>query len=73
MSNGDFQTKGKGSLALKFFNYSNSKEVYLTPDIVEYDGISDKPVFDLIIGAQTMTDLGIIVDFKEQMITIDEI
>jgi len=72
-SNGDFQTKGKGSLAAKFFDYSNSKEVYLTPDIVEYDGICNKPAFDLIIGAQTMTELGIILDFKDQMITIDEI
>ncbi len=36
-SNGDFQTKGKGSLAVKFFDYSNSKEFFLTPDIVEYD------------------------------------
>ena len=30
-SNGDFQTKGKGSLAIKFFDYSNSNEVLLTP------------------------------------------
>ncbi len=55
MSNGDFQTKEKGSLALKFFNYSNSKEVFLTPDIVEYAGKSDKPAFDLIIDERTMT------------------
>ncbi len=62
--NGDFQTKGKGSLAIKFFDYRNSKEALLTPDIVEYDGIkSGKPVFDIIIGAQTMTELGIILDF----------
>jgi hypothetical protein len=40
--NGDFQTKGKGSLEAKFFDYSNSREVYLTPDIVEYEGISAK-------------------------------
>ena len=36
-SNGDFHTKGKGSLEVKFFEYSNSKAVFLTPDIVEYD------------------------------------
>ncbi len=46
----------------------------MTPDIVEYDGDTfGKPAFDLIIGAQTMTELGIILDFKEQIITIDEI
>ncbi len=66
--------KGRVVWQLIFFDYSNSKEVLLTPDIVEYDGIkSDKPDFDLIIGAQTMTELGIILDFKDQMITIDEI
>ncbi len=36
-SNGDFQTKGKGNIQLKFFQYSNSKRVHLQPDIVEYD------------------------------------
>ena len=46
----------------------------MTPDIVEYDGITfGKPAFDLIIGTQTMTELGIILDFKEQIITINEI
>ena len=32
-----------------------------------------KPAFDLIIGTDTMTELGIILDFKETIITIDEI
>ena len=46
----------------------------MTPDIVEYDeNTFGKPAFDLIIGARTMTELGIILDFKEQIITIDEI
>ncbi len=66
--------KGRVVWQLNFFDYSNSKEVLLTPDIVEYDGIkSNKPAFDLIIGAHTMTELGIILDFKDRMITIDEI
>ena len=32
-----------------------------------------KPLFDLILGTRTMRDLGIILDFKKQVITIDEI
>ena len=32
-----------------------------------------KPAFDLIIGTKTMTELGIILDFKDKIITIDEI
>ena len=64
-SNGIFQTKKKGSLGVNFFEYSNSKEVFLTPDIVEYDGQTlGKPAFDLIIGTDTMNELGIILDFK---------
>jgi hypothetical protein len=42
----------------------------LTPDVVEYDGM---PVFDLIIGCKTMMELGIVLDFKNKEITIDEI
>ena len=74
MSNGDFQTKGKGDIQLKFFQYSNTKKVLVKPDIVEYDGVKvEKPVFDLILGTQTMDELGIVLDFKHKMITIDEI
>ena len=44
------------------------------PDVVEYDGDKLKrPVFDLILGTQTMDELGIILNFKQQEITIDEI
>ena len=73
-TNGDFHTKGKGSLEVKFFEYSKSKVVFLTPEVVEYDGKTlGKPAFDLIIGTKTMNELGIILNFKEKMITIDEI
>ncbi len=73
-SNGTFQTKGKGDLQLKFFQYSNSKRVKIQPDVVEYGkGSVEKPMFDLILGTQTMDELGIILDFKNKMITIDEI
>ena len=73
-SNGSFQTKGEGSFQLKFFEYSNSKQVKVKPDVVEYDGVKlKKPLFDLILGTKTMRELGIILDFKKQVITIDEI
>ena len=73
-SNGIFQTKGKGSLEVQFFDYSENKAVFITPDIVEYDiKSSGKPVFDLIIRTKTMNELGIILDFSEKIITIDSI
>jgi len=44
------------------------------PDVVEYDGVSmEKPVFDLILGTKTMNELGIVLNFKQKTITIDEI
>ena len=31
------------------------------------------PLYDLIIGKQTLHDIGAVLDFKEKVITIDEI
>jgi hypothetical protein len=74
MSNGDFHTEGRGEIGIKFFEYSNSKEAYMQPDIVEYDEEKlNKPVFDLIIGVKTMKELGIVLDLNKQDITIDKI
>ena len=73
-SNGDFHTEGRGEIGIKFYEYSNSKEAYIRPDIVEYDGEKlNKPVFDLIIGTKSMKELDIILNFNKQDITIDEI
>jgi hypothetical protein len=73
-SNGDFHTEGRGEIGIKFYEYSNSKEAYIRPDVVEYDGEKlNKPVFDLIIGTKSMKELGIILNFNKQDITIDEI
>jgi hypothetical protein len=73
MSNGVFHTKGRGKLLIKFFEYSNSKEFLVEPDVFEYDQTMGKPVFDLIIGCNSMEKLGIIMDFKAKTITINEI
>ena len=37
MSNGSFLTKGRSEVSLKFFEYSNSKEYMMTPDVIKYD------------------------------------
>ncbi len=68
-SNGTFQTKRVGDIELSFVDYSSSKSVWVTPDIVEY---SDEmpPMYDLILGKQSLHDLGVILDFKEKTITI---
>ena len=59
---------------MKFFEYSNSKEFLVTPDVVEYDKKKmTKPVYDLILECKTMKELGIVLDFQTKEITIDEI
>ncbi len=67
-----FQTKHKAEIELNFFEYYNSKGYLAKPDIVEYDK-NNKPQYDLILGVKTMKKYGIILDFKDKMITIDEV
>ncbi len=62
-----------GDIAISFVEYSASKKVHLQPDIVEYSPGDQAPMYDLIIGKQTMHDLGVKLDFQEKTITIDKI
>ncbi len=71
-SNGRFQTKWKAEIELNFFQYSNSKRYFAAPDIIEYDKIK-KPQYDIILGVKTKKKYGIILDFKDKMITVDEV
>jgi hypothetical protein len=70
--NGKFQTKQKTEIELNFFEYSDSKWYLVAPDIVEYNKIN-KPQYDIILGVKTMKEYGIILDFKDKMITVDEV
>jgi hypothetical protein len=65
-------TKQKAEIELNFFEYSKSKRYLTEPDIVEYDKIN-KPPYGLILGVKTMKKYGIILDFKDKMITVDEV
>jgi hypothetical protein len=49
------------------------KKVHLRPDIVEYPKGGPQPLYDLIIGKQTLHDIGAVLDVKERTITIDDI
>jgi hypothetical protein len=59
-------------MELNFFEYFNSKRYLAASDIVEYDKIN-KPAYDIILGVKTMKKYGIILDFKDKMITLDEV
>jgi hypothetical protein len=45
----------------------------IEPDIVECDTRKmAKPAFDLILGVETISKLGIFLDFRTKTITVDE-
>ena len=58
-SNGTFITNKVGNIEFFFVEYSASKKVHLQPDIVEYSPGDQAPMYDLIIGKQTMHNLGV--------------
>ncbi len=70
--NGMFQTKCKAKIELNYFEYSDSKRYLVKPDIVEYDK-NNRPQYDLIFGVKTMKKYGIILDFKDKMISVNEV
>jgi hypothetical protein len=59
-------------MKLNFFKYSDSKRYHVKPDVVEYDK-DNKSQYDLILGTVTMKEFGVILNFGDKMITIDEI
>ncbi len=58
---------------ISFMEYSTSKSVHLTADIVEYKVGAPSPLYNLIIGKRTLHGIGAVLDFKEKTITIDSI
>ncbi len=61
--NDTFITDKVGDIEISFVEYSASKKVHLQPDIVEYSPGDQAPMYDLIIGKQTMHNLGVKLDF----------
>jgi hypothetical protein len=72
-SNGTFVTDKVGNIEISFVEYSAGIKVRLQPDIVKYSPGEQAPMYDLIIGKQTMHDLGVKLDIQEKTITIDKI
>ncbi len=72
-SNGTFVTDKVGDIEISFVEYLASNKVRLQPNIVEYSPGNQAPMYDLIVGKQTMHNLGVVLDFKEKTTKIDEI
>ncbi len=70
--NGIFQTRRKAWVELNFFKNSDSKTYHVEPDVVEYDK-NNRLQYDLILATVSMKELGIILNIRDKMITIDEI
>jgi hypothetical protein len=63
MSNGHFLTKGRSKVTKNSLS-TQTLEYLVKPDVVEYDRKKmTKPAFDLILGCNTMKELGIALDF----------
>ena len=63
-SNGIFETTKVGKLEVSFPDYSSSKRISLQPDIVDVRVEDDEPIYDLILGVETMAKLGIVLNFQ---------
>jgi hypothetical protein len=55
-----------GDIEISFVKYSTSKKVCFQLDIKEYNPGGQPPMYDLIIGKQTLHNLGVALDFKEK-------
>jgi hypothetical protein len=67
------QQRRWGKLSSLLLSILQVKKVHLRLDIVEYPRGGLPPLYDLIIGKQTLHDIGAMLDFKERTITIDEV
>ncbi len=70
--NGIFQMRRKARVELNFFEYSDSNWYHVEPDVVKYDK-NNRPQNELILGTVSMKEFGVILNFRDKMITIDEI
>ena len=57
---------------MKFPAFSESKLFKIKPDIVDIPKEMNKPVYDLIIGVETMAKMGVVMDLVEMEISIDQ-
>ena len=55
-----------------FPEFSESRMVTISPDIFKLPKMSPQPAYDLIIGIETMTKLGVLLNFDDSTITINQ-
>ena len=60
------------NLEFIFSEFSESWMETTSPDIFELPKMSLQPAYDLIIGIETMTKLGVVLHFNDNTIIIDQ-
>ena len=60
-----------GNAEIKFPEFSRNKVFSLNPDIILRENDAKNPMFDMIIGVETLSKFGVILDFSSKTLTID--
>jgi len=72
-SNGIFETTKVCNLLLTLPRFSSSKIMSVRPDIQFIDEDQPPPMYDLIIGLETLANWKAILNFEDQTVTIDHV
>ena len=70
-SNGSFTTDRQADLEVVLPEYSHSKRIKVLPDIINLNSSDPEPLYDMIIGTETMERINAVLDFETKMIKID--
>ena len=60
-------------MKMLFPEFSSSKVVTLEPDVLSVPSSEPFPQYDLILGVETLHNLGCVLDFRDKKVTIDSI
>ena len=72
-TSGAFKCTKTAHLKMEFPEFSTSKLVDISPDVFEIGPNEKKPTYDLILGTETLSALGCILDFSTRTIQVDGI
>ena len=72
-TSGAFKCSKTAHLKVKFPELSTSKLVDISPDVFEIGPNDKKTTYDLILGTETLSALGCILDFSTRTIQVDGI
>ena len=70
---GTFETSKVGkNLEFSFPEFSDSRTIKISPDILELPKSDREPAYDLIIGCQTLVNIGCVLNYQDMTVTIDQ-